>query len=76
VPAPKVTVLDTTGAGDGFMAGFLVELTRQVSSRDALAALGPRALEPIARFGCRVGSQVVTALGAIAGLPRRSDLAG
>lgn len=76
VPAPKVTVLDTTGAGDGFMAGFLVELTRQASSRDALSQLGPGALEPIARFGCRVGSRVVTALGAIAGLPRRSELAG
>ena len=74
VPAPQVTVLDTTGAGDGFMAGLLSRLTVEISSREALAALTPAQVEPILRFGCRIGSRVVTALGAIAGLPRTDDL--
>jgi fructokinase len=74
VPAPKVTVVDTTGAGDGFMAGLLSELTKVAGTRDELARVTPEQLEPIARFACQVGSRVVTKLGAIAGLPRRDEL--
>ena len=69
VPAPKVKVLDTTGAGDGFMAGFLYTLTRTVKTRADLATIELNTLEHCARIGCIAGSQVVTKLGAIAGLP-------
>lgn len=69
VPAPKVRVKDTTGAGDGFMAGLLYALTRQVRSRAQLEALDVAAVEQAARLGCAVGSRVVTALGAITALP-------
>ena len=58
VPAPAVTVVDTTGAGDGFVAGLL--------ARDPLLA----PLEPALAFACSVGSAVCTRLGAVAGLPR------
>ncbi|MEW6433088.1 MAG: carbohydrate kinase [Myxococcota bacterium] len=75
VPAPKVQVVDTTGAGDGFMAGLLFGLTRQARSRAALEALSPDVVEGVARFGCLVGSHAVTKLGAVAGLPRLSALA-
>ena len=61
VPAPQVQVVDTTGAGDGFVAGLL--------SRDPLQ--GP--LEPAVRFACKVGSRVCTRLGAVAGLPTRAE---
>lgn len=64
VPAPKVEVIDTTGAGDGFVAGLL--------SRDPLVA----PLEPALRFACAVGSRVCTRLGAVAGLPTRAEAAG
>ncbi len=74
VPAPSVEVVDTTGAGDGFMAGFLFQLTRVASTRAEVEALTSRELEPMARFGCRVGARVVTRLGAIAGLPRMNEL--
>ena len=74
VPAPKVEVVDTTGAGDGFMAGLLFSLTRVASTRAEVAKLAPALLDPMAKFACRVGSQVVTRMGAVAGLPRMSEL--
>jgi fructokinase len=75
VPAPKVRVVDTTGAGDGFMAGLLYGLTRQASTRAALAALDADVVAEFARLGCLVGSHAVTKLGAVTGLPRPSALA-
>lgn len=74
VPARKVRVMDTTGAGDGFTAGFLYGLTRLYGTRAALEGADLDALEGHARFGCLVGSHVVTRLGAVAGLPRRNQL--
>ena len=74
VPAPKVAVVDTTGAGDGFMAGLLFKLTRVATTRAQLEALTAAQVEPMARFACRVGAQVVTRMGAVAGLPRMSEL--
>lgn len=63
VPAPPVNVVDTTGAGDGFVAGLL--------SRDPLNA----PLEPTIRFACKIGSRVCTRLGAVAALPTRAEAA-
>jgi fructokinase len=57
VAAPAVQVVDTTGAGDGFVAALLAS--------DPLHADLSRAL----RFACAVGSRVCTRLGAVAGLP-------
>jgi fructokinase len=74
VPAPKKTVVDTTGAGDGFMAGLLYGVTRLYSTRAQLQAGDLDALEGHARFGCVVGSHVVTKLGAVAGLPTLAQL--
>jgi len=62
-PAPAVVVLDTTGAGDGFVAALL--------SGDPLSADLDRAL----RFACAVGSRVCTRMGAVAGLPTRDEAA-
>lgn len=74
VPARKVKVVDTTGAGDGFTAGFLYGLTRHYGTRAELENADLEALEGHARFGCLVGSHVVTKLGAVAGLPKRSQV--
>lgn len=56
-----VDVVDTTGAGDAFHAGFAV-------------ALGEgRALIDAVRFGCACGALACSKLGVLAGLPTRED---
>jgi fructokinase len=62
VPAPRVEVVDTTGAGDGFVAGLLASNPLDGDLQQAL------------RTACAAGSRVCTWLGAVAGLPRRADL--
>lgn len=62
VPAPSVTVVDTTGAGDGFVAGLLASDPLQRDLREVLTR------------ACAAGSRVCTKLGAVAGLPRRGEL--
>lgn len=62
VSAPRVDVVDTTGAGDGFVAGLLAANPLE---GDLVQAL---------RTACAVGSRVCTRLGAVAGLPSREEL--
>jgi len=70
VPAPRVRVVDTTGAGDGFVAGLLCRLPAE-----DLAPLPDAALRDALAFGCAVGSRVCTRLGAVSGLPHVAGLA-
>ena len=74
VPAKKVKVVDTTGAGDGFASGLLFGITRQYATRAELEFADFDALEAHARLGCVVGSHVVTKVGAVAGLPTMRSL--
>jgi sugar/nucleoside kinase (ribokinase family) len=53
VPAPKVEVVDTTGAGDAFAAGFIAALSRGEH------------LEGACKAGNQAGARVVRKLGAI-----------
>ncbi len=56
-PAPRAAVLDTTGAGDAFMAALMVALVRGEGTIQA-----PR---PAIRAACAAGSEAVTRLGAV-----------
>ncbi|MEM0314448.1 MAG: carbohydrate kinase family protein, partial [Candidatus Bathyarchaeia archaeon] len=62
VEAFKVPVIDTTGAGDAFCAGFLFGLIQGKS------------LYECGRIGNFVASRCITKMGARAGLPRIEDL--
>lgn len=68
VPAPRVQVVDTTGAGDGFVAGLLTRITEGESASQARDILADAL-----RRACQIGSLVCTKLGAVSGLPRSSD---
>jgi ribokinase len=62
VEAFKVSVVDTTGAGDAFCAGFLYGLIKHKN------------LEECGRTGNFVASGCTTRMGARAGLPKLKDL--
>ena len=64
VPGFHVAVVDTTGAGDAFMAGLLAALRDRP---DWLA--DPTALDAVCRFANAVGAITATARGAIPALP-------
>lgn len=62
IPAPGVAVVDTTGAGDAFCAGFAVALAEGKSIPEA------------AKFGTLCGSFACTRLGVVPSLGRRHDI--
>ena len=75
VPASAAKVVDTTGAGDGFMTGLFYGLTRLCRDEAQVRALSRAQLEALGTLGCALGARVVERLGAVAGLPRRDEVA-
>lgn len=61
-PAPRVQVIDTTAAGDCFVAALTVALTEQQPSQEAL------------RFAVYASALKVTRFGAQTGLPDRAEV--
>jgi sugar/nucleoside kinase (ribokinase family) len=62
VPAPPITPVDTTGAGDSFDAGFISGMVEGLPGQECLA----RAV--------RCGSLSTRAVGGTAGQPSRTEL--
>jgi fructokinase len=71
LPGERVEVVDTTGAGDGFVAGLLATLAPLVRDGKRPADLTLDDVRRACRNGNKIGAAVVTKLGATSGLPAR-----
>ena len=71
VPGFRTRAVDTTGCGDGFLAGLLDGLVRCRTDVDRLTA---KELHSICAFANAVGALVATRRGAIAAMPARRDV--
>jgi fructokinase len=71
VPGRRVGALDTTGAGDAFVAGMLYCLTRRELE---LAAMTRRHIEETLHFAHAVAARVVTRRGAIPAMPTLEEV--
>ncbi|HEX2951390.1 MAG TPA: PfkB family carbohydrate kinase [Armatimonadota bacterium] len=71
IPAPTTTPVDTTGAGDAFVAGMLYRLAR---ANVAPTDLGRDEIADILAFANSVAAHVVTRRGAIPAMPTQDEL--
>ena len=71
VPGHSVTPVDTTGAGDAFVAGMLYQLARQFLPP---TDLNRREIEEILTFANTVAAHVVTRRGAIPAMPTMEEI--
>jgi fructokinase len=67
VPTTKVAAVDTTGAGDGFMAGLIAGILAEPE-----APADPSRLDRVCRFANAVGALTTLERGAIPALPTRA----
>lgn len=73
IPAEKVDVVDTVGAGDSFLAAILTQLTETgLATRDGLATMSDEAARAALGFAARAAAITCSRRGA--DLPRRSEL--
>jgi len=74
VPGFEVQVADTTGAGDGFMAGLISGLLTHVPRHDMLDALSDATLTSVLTLANAVGALTSTRPGAIPALPTQAEV--
>ena len=70
VPGERVPVVDTTGAGDAFMAGLLSSLVPLLAGGRSLRELTVEQVTRACARGNELGALAVTKLGATSALPR------
>ena len=73
VPGNAVKAVDTTGAGDGFVAGLLSGLLAYCEPGKAYVFPGKAELEACCRVANAVGALATTKRGAIPALPTRDQ---
>ena len=75
VPTIRVTPVDVTGAGDGFVAGFLRQLADRIQGRGIDYSLSMHEeIEEMTRYGVAVGALTVSKMGAIPALPTKEEV--
>jgi fructokinase len=74
LPAMPVDVVETTGAGDGFLAAIITELLPQRERLGSLAAVDEGTVRSALQYAVAVGALTCTRAGAIPALPRTSEV--
>lgn len=75
VPTFPVQQVDVTGAGDGFVAGFLRQLADRIQARGLDVSLSMHEeIEEMVRYGSAVGALTVSKVGAIPALPTQEEV--
>lgn len=74
VGVDKVTVVDTTAAGDGFVAGLLSKLCALVASGKAIEELDRPTIEKALAFANQVGARTVARIGSAQAIPRKDEI--
>ncbi len=73
VPTRRAKVLDSTGAGDGFLAALLVGMTRRLIAGEDALEIAILRLEKLLALANEAGARVCEHVGAVPGLPRASE---
>ncbi|MCL4506310.1 MAG: PfkB family carbohydrate kinase [Chloroflexi bacterium] len=74
MPAYPVDVVETTGAGDGFMAAMIAQLLPERRKSGSLAKVDKQVVEDALRFATAVGALTCTKRGAIPALPTHAEV--
>jgi fructokinase len=74
VPAVEVDVVETTGAGDGFLATVISELLPERERLGSLARINEGKIVETLRLANAVGAYACTKPGAIPALPTRAEV--
>ena len=73
-PAYEVDVVETTGAGDGFLAAVIAELLPHRERLGSLARINEQTIEKTLKLANAVGAYACTKPGAIPALPTRAEV--
>lgn len=75
ITPPQAKAVDTTGAGDSFIGGFLFQLASETSASTRQTVFDqPELINKFVQFASRCGAHTVTAKGAFAAMPTLNEL--
>jgi fructokinase len=74
IPGFQVRTVDTTGAGDAFLGGFLASMFDMLGDPNNIITVSRAQLEAMLQFANAVGALTTTAKGAISAIPSREEI--